>query len=238
MTTPTTTIVSGYWCVKGKHSSETFKEWFKNTLSINCPYVFFGNQDSIDIAKIVRRNLPTIYVLLELSDFYTQKYKKHISPHDIHVPSTEVCLIWLEKMFLLKKAKDLNPYQTEYFTWVDAGVCLYRDSPPPDKVFPDFEKLNKLPKNKFIFTSSTEPFESYRVHENNYYHYISGTAFTLHRDFIDSFTEIYESYLNRIVNYYNWVNTEQKILTHMYNERPELFFKLGEGYGELLTLLY
>ena len=238
MTTTTTCIVSGYWCVKGKHSSESFKEWFKNTLSINCPYVFFGNQESIDIVKSIRMNLPTTYVLLELTDFYTQKYKKHISSHHIHVPSSEVCLIWLEKMFLLQKAKDLNPYKTEYCTWVDAGICLFRDLPPPEKVFPDSEKIKALPRNKFIFTSSTEPFESYKVHENNYYHYISGTAFTLHSDFIDSFTEIYESYLDRIVNYYNWVNTEQKILTHMYHERPELFFKLGEGYGELMTLLY
>lgn len=233
-----TTIVSGYWCVKGKHASESFELWFKNTLSINCPYVFFGNQDSIDMVKKVRIGLPTTYILLELNDFYTQKYKKHIASHYIHVPSSEVCMIWLEKVFLIQKAKELNPYESDYFTWVDAGVCIYRDEPPPAKVFPDDSKLLELPKNKFIFTSSTEPFESFRVHENNYYHYISGTAFILHADFIDIFTNIYDSYLKRIINHYNWVNTEQKILTHMYNERPDLFFKLGEGYGELMTLLY
>ena len=234
----TTTIVSGYWSVKGKHSSHKFIEWFNYTLRINCPLVFFGNQETINIVKQIRFDLPTECVLLEMDDFYTQKYKKHMAAHEIHVPSGDVCLIWLEKIFLLQKAKDMNPYKSDYYTWVDAGICIYRDEAPPLKVFPSFTKMSALPTDKFIFTSSSEPFEDHRVHENNYYHHISGTAFVIHKNFIDEFTDIYKSYLYRIITHHNWVNTEQKIFTHMFKENPDLFFKLGEGYGSLMTLLY
>jgi hypothetical protein len=234
----TTTIVSGYWSVKGKHTSESFHQWFNYTLRIHCPYIFFGNQESIDIVKSVRRDLPTVYVLLDINDFYTQKYKKHIAEHHIHVPSPEVCLIWLEKMFLVQRAKDMNPFHSDYFMWVDAGICVFRNHPPPVEVFPNEAKMSVLPKNKFVFTSSQEPYESYCVHENNYYHYISGTAFVLHKDFIETFLEIYKSYLEKIITHHNWVNTEQKILTHMYKDHEILFFKLGEGYGELVMSLY
>ena len=234
----TTTIVTGYWKVKGKHSSDSFNEWFKNTLRINTPYVFFGNRESINIAKTIRHNLPTVYIPLEINDFYTQKYKKHIADHHIHVPSPEVCLIWLEKMFLIQKAKEMNPFNTEYFMWVDAGICLYRNEPCPEVFFPDVQKMMRLPKDKFIFTSSEEPYQSFCVHENNYYHYISATAFAMHKDFVDGFTETYKTYLDKYINHYNWVNTEQKIFTHIYADSPELFHKLGEGYGQLLTFLY
>jgi hypothetical protein len=40
------TAVSGYWSVKNKHDSK-YLEWFKNTLQIRCPYVFFGNKFGI-----------------------------------------------------------------------------------------------------------------------------------------------------------------------------------------------
>ncbi len=234
----TTTIVSGYWVVKGKHSSHAFQSWFQNTLRINCPYIFFGNQETIDIVKKVRHDLPTEYCLLELSDFYTAKYKDHLAPHEVHVPSAEVCMIWLEKMFLMQKAVEMNPFGSEYYVWVDAGICSYRDASPGNDIFPCEGTMESLPKDKFIFTSSDEPYLDYCVHENNYYHYISGTAFACHREFIDQFIDIYKEYLEKIITHYNWVNTEQKIFTHMYAEHPELFFKLGQGYGELVPLLY
>jgi hypothetical protein len=233
-----TTIVSGYWNVKGKHSSKSFEEWFENTLSINCPYVFFGNQDSIDMVKKVRRDLPTEYYLLELEDFYTQKYRNLLAPHELHVPSPEVCMIWLEKVFLLKKAKDLNPFNSDFFLWVDAGICTYRYSPPRSVEFPCKNIMKQLPRDKFIFSSSEEPYLPNFVHENNYYHYISGTAFGCHKDFVETFVEEYTKALDKHIVYYNWVNTEQKILTHMYLEKPSLFFKLGEGYGSLVPLLF
>jgi hypothetical protein len=231
------TIVSGYWAVKGKHPNDAFKSWFANTMSINCPYVFFGNQESIDMVKAVRGNLPTKYCLLEMDDFYTQKYRNHLAAHDIHVPSGEVCMIWLEKVFLLEKAKELNYYDSEYYLWVDAGICTYRDNPPPLGEL-SAEKILDLPRDKMIFTSSEEPYMADFVHENNYYHYISGTAFGCHKDYIGTFVEVYKTYLDRNIYFYNWVNTEQKILTQMYADHPEMFFKLGEGYGSLIPLLY
>ena len=40
------TLVSGYWVIPNKHDNKFF-EWFDRTLKINCPYVFFGNEESI-----------------------------------------------------------------------------------------------------------------------------------------------------------------------------------------------
>lgn len=233
----TTTIVSAYWDVKGKHAAGSFQTWFQNTLSFNCPYIFFGNQQSIELVKQHRKNLPTYYVLLELDDFYTKKFKHFLAPHEIHVPSPEVCMIWLEKILLVQRAKEINPFNSEFFLWVDAGICSYRLQPPPQIHF-DKQKIIALPKDKFVFCSSDEPLLPNFIHENHYYHHISGATFLLHISFIDTFVKEYLSTLDKYINHYNWVNTEQKILTHMLQNHPDLFFKHGEGYGALIDLLF
>lgn len=234
------TIVSGYWNVKGaKHTIETFHKWFKNTLLINCPYVFFGDKEAIDYVKKIRINLPTTYVEMEMTEFETYQYKNNLIEHSVHCPCKELLLIWNEKIFLLHKAKKINPYNSDFFMWVDAGVCIYRSTPPPSVPFPDNEKLHSLPKNKFIFTSSDFPwFQPERVHDNHYYHFIAGTSYMIHINFIDDFTELYRQYCRKYLSQYNWINSDQKILTHIYNDFPELFHQIGHGYGEILNLLY
>ena len=49
------TCVSGYWKIKNKHGNK-FDNWFKNTLKINCPYVFFGDKESIALIKNIEVN--------------------------------------------------------------------------------------------------------------------------------------------------------------------------------------
>ena len=66
------TLVSGYWIVKNKHN-EKYNKWFENSLLINCPYVFFCDNNSIDIIKQYRKDLPTYYVILNINEFYTFK---------------------------------------------------------------------------------------------------------------------------------------------------------------------
>jgi hypothetical protein len=229
------TIVSGYWKVKSKYSHDKFESWFNNTLSINCPYVFFGNEESVSIVKTIRKDLPTYYVNMEITDFYSYRFRDTVKPMPPHVPSTEVNLIWNEKINLVEKAKELDPFGSEFFMWVDAGIYQYREEKPNSKPYPNEEKIKLLPTDKFIFsTSESEIFEDYKVHDNHYYHYISGGSFIMHKSFVNLFAELYRNYMNRYLSQYNWLNTEQKILTHMYHEHRDLFYCLTHGYGNVV----
>jgi hypothetical protein len=84
-------------------------EWFENSLQINCPYVFFGNKETIEIVKQYRKSLPTFYIEYDIQDFVTNKYKHKMLTHPIHCPSVELNMIWNEKIFLIQKAFKLNP---------------------------------------------------------------------------------------------------------------------------------
>jgi len=228
------TCVSGYWKVNNKHGNK-YTTWFRNSLKINCPYVFFGDKETLEMIKPFRDGLPTFYVEYNMHDFVTHKYKNRMRPHPTHSPSVELNLVWNEKIFLIQKAFELNPFHSDFFCWVDAGICIYRNVQPPAIPFPNKDKLSMLPKDKFIYTSSDLYVET-NVTTANYYHHISGTTYLLHANIINSFASLYEAYLNTLIDNGN-VWTDQVVLTHIYKNNKHLFHKIGHGYGELVHLL-
>jgi len=229
------TCVSGYWVVKNKHGENYTNKWLQNTLQINCPYVFFSDKETIKIIKTHRRTLPTFYVEYNIPEFVTNIYKDKIITHPVHCPSVELNLIWNEKIFLIKKALDLNPFSSDFFCWVDAGICVYRNKPPPIAAFPNIDKLYALPKDKFIYSSSM-PYDLNKVKTDEYYHHISGT-FIIHKNIIHEFVKLYKEYLDRLIETPN-IWTEQVILTHIFKDHQRLFYKLCDGYGAIFPHLY
>ena len=228
------TCVSTYFPIKNKHNND-YNDWFKNTLSINCPYVFFTNKDTIDLIKKYRKNLPTYYILCEINDFYTYKYRDKMITDPTHCPSIDLNLIWNEKIFMIQKAYEIIPFNSEWFMWMDAGICIFRDIKPPEKEFPNKNILDKLPKDKFIYSSSEE-YNEKLVSITNYYHHISGT-FILHKNIIDKYVDIYKLYLEKLIDKNN-IWTDQVIFTHIYKDYPNLYYKLCNGYGEITNVLY
>lgn len=238
MTNYRTTCVSGYWNVKNKHG-DAFHRWWKNTLKINCPYVFFGKKETIEIIKQHRGDLPTYYIELDLDDFETLKYKDSMYTHPTHCPSKELNMIWNEKIFLVQKACKLNPFNSDFFCWIDAGICTYRRQSPPKDIFPNPNKYNILPKDKFIFSSSDSPIcNDNLVKETNYYHFIAGTAYILHKNIVTEFTNLYSEYLDKLIKKENLKFIDQVILTHMYKDNKHLFHHFCHGYGEIIKQLY
>jgi hypothetical protein len=233
------TFVSGFWIIENKHDDKYY-EWFERTLQINCPYVFFGNAESIKIVKKYRKDLPTHYVLLEIKDFYTYRFYDDIQTHPRHCPSKELNMIWNEKLFLIQKAMSLNVYKSEFYGWIDAGVCTYRekDALPPKTAFPDVKKLMQLPKDKMIFSSTDCPeFMPQFVNDLYYYHYVSGSSYILHKTIVDGFLSVYKSYLDHYLPKKDWKCTDQVLMTYMLAQNPRLFYKLTDGYGNIVSAI-
>jgi hypothetical protein len=228
------TCVSAYFNVKPKVASR-FSEWFPTTLAINCAYVFFGNKESIEMIKGYRKNLPTHYIEYDLEKFVTNKWKQNMATHEFHCPSIELNMIWNEKMYFIKQAMELNPFQSEWFQWVDAGTAAYRSEKPPATEYPTREKLATLPKDKLIYSSSFNYSDETPIHSIP--HHIAGTAYILHKDLVAKFVDIYTKKMDELHNEPGmW--TDQIVLTRIYRDTPDLFFKIADGYGEVTRQLY
>jgi len=229
------TAVSCFYTIKNKHNSK-YLDWFKHTLAIQCPYVFFGTKESLDIIRPFRRE-HTTYIECDIHEFETYQYKDTIQSHPVHCPSKELNLIWNEKFFFMEKAQRLNPYQSDYFCWIDAGICIYRDTPPPPISFPS-NKLMSLPMKLIVSTSDSEGFDKDKVIRDEYYHYISGTSYLLHTSLFPKVMKRWRELTHYYLSKEDWKYTDQVIMTKMYYEQPDLFHILSEGYGAIVSSLY
>ena len=71
------TCISGWWNVRNKFKGG-FKEQIKHmtkTLKIKAPLIFYYSEDEIKkMVEEIRYGMNTIFIKLDINDFYTYKY--------------------------------------------------------------------------------------------------------------------------------------------------------------------
>jgi len=240
------TIVSGYWELKNsKFNPETYGKWMENALKINAPYVFFTTKNMIPFVKKYRKH-PTMFIEKTIDDFYFKRYnfdERYV--HPFHVPSIELGLIWLEKISLVKEASEKDPFGNEWYAWIDAAVCTYREKEPPTRQWPDKKKAEKLLKKECLNYTTSLGYLHLNLNDikkGDYQHRVSGT-WIIHKTFIPRFCDWFEVFMKKIIlefrkkNHYA-VLSDQVIWTRMMMDKPKLFNCVGTGYGEILNILY
>lgn len=243
-------VVSGYWnLAKSKHGSRKYREWMKNSLQINAPYVLFT--DDIEGMKEFRSESNTEFRYRPLDRFETvQKYQPHLkgSTHPVHVPSEELGFIWLEKMAMVKEAADCHP-EKEWFVWVDAGLPAYRKTKPPTKEWPSSNttawsksSINVSTCEMMRNVNRTQPQKpSVSAIQNfEYVHLISGSSFCLHRNIVkkayDSFYATLGDCLLRYPQSERWqCFSDQIIFSNLYVKQPNFFKHVARGYSGVVT---
>ena len=218
------TCVTGLW-----NTGETYDKCLNNTLLINCPYVFFGDHKSIEYVKNIRGDdYPTYYIEYNIEDFDTYKYIDKTIIDELYCHSLELNLIWNEKINMIKIAAEYNIYDSEFFCWIDADINIYKNCSPSKEVFPNKLKINRLPKDKFIYSSTGNEFDEDKVYYIWNYHYISGISYIIHKNIINDFAKLYGEYMEDLIDINNlW--TDKVILTRIYNDNKELFYKLSDN---------
>jgi hypothetical protein len=234
------TCVSGYWRIGNKHGNQ-YNDWFENTLAINCPYIFFTTEDNIESINNFRKNYPTHYITKNITDFKTYKLNINNITHGEHVPSKELGLVWLEKIDLIREAASLNPYNSEWFCWVDAGICSYRETKPSSNKFPNPEKIHLLSKSLINYSSSDDITDERLSELKNWKHIhkIAGTAYILHISIIDFVHHLFYKYLDKCISETDTYTcySDQSIWSRIYIDLPTLFNKVGHGYGQIVLEL-
>ena len=126
---------------------------------------------------------------------------------------------------MLQRALQINPFSSDFFCWIDAGICIYRNKKPPKLKFPNINKLNDLPKNKLIYSSSSPKFDNknFKTGHFHLHHHISGTSYILHKNIIDDFTNLYSDYLDKLIDKNN-IWTDQVIWTFIFKDNRDKFF--------------
>jgi hypothetical protein len=239
MNDPNLTIVSGLWNIDrvGREFSR-YEEHFDKFLKIPCNMVLFIPKELESFVQERRDDKNTLIRIYELSDikdtmfnpFWDEwqairnnpEWPKQSSwiPDSPQYKNEYYNPIVMSKMFFLHDGKILNPFDTDYFIWLDAGISqtVY------ENYFYDEKNLQKLLKHIDPFLFLSYPYEA-----NNEIHgfpaaamnSIAGTKvdyvcrgglFGGHKDFLSEANDQYWHLLKRTLSEGNG-GTEECIFT-------------------------
>jgi len=162
------TIVTAYFEIpRSKHTHELYDGWIKNMLSIDNPMVIFCCSKSYEKIKKIRENhlSQTIIIPTSFEEFYTFRYfsvfeeQQKMDMETSIGHNTYLYMIWNEKIHFLKRALEMDPFQTDYFLWVDMG-CFRESLKPAYQKWPCPKKIAQLEKNK-VTLMEVHPFSDY-----------------------------------------------------------------------------
>lgn len=114
---------------------DEYLKWFDITLKLKCPMILFISEDVREFVEQRRLSIPTTVIVQNLDDipyYYmknsidniikSEKYLNKISdPNRIECRYSLYSIIQYSKFKWLEHAIDENPYNSDYFFWLDAG---------------------------------------------------------------------------------------------------------------------
>ena len=224
-----TTVVSGFWNITSKHPPEAYSAWLNNALRLNAGMVFFYEDESVRrLVSHIRAGLHTQFVQLAIRDFAVAQLYDRAWVEPVHIPTAELGMIWLEKVYLIQRAAALNPFASHWFAWMDAGCAPYRQRAPGPQPWPSEQALARLPRDRVMYT-----------HVEEWYHHYSGTAFMYHADMVGPVLQRFEQEVRRCAASRTPLpcGDDQYLWTQLLEREPAAFHKVGDGYGELMPLL-
>jgi len=235
------TIVSSYYPMKSKHSIEEYKEWIKNLFgNISFNLVFFTNKEYTPFIKDIRKNYSnTKIITLEFEELEVfKKYplsfwkeQKRMDHEEYHTP--ELYAIWYEKKEFIKKAIKMNPFNSEYFIWTDAGIC--RDSKwiPYLKNYPS---LNKIPDDKILISRITSDFEMYADLQHR--DCVAGNLIAGHKNIWPIYYKYYDETMNNYIDSNKFTGKDQSIIGTTVINHKELFKLYDAKDGKINNIEY
>jgi hypothetical protein len=141
------TVVSAYYPVPSKHSVEEYLRWIHEFWPrMQCAMVFFTEPAMVEpMRKLLgaAAGRPIEIIGLPFSDFTAfHRYPPTLwaQAHQLdpekgyHTP--ELYALWYEKKEFVLRTAARNPFQSEFFVWVDAGICRWPDWTPLIQGFP------------------------------------------------------------------------------------------------------
>lgn len=230
------TIITALFLVNStkRHSDQEYIDLMARLFSNNDSMVIFTSPDLAPKLKQIRGGKPerTVVIPMELSEtkvarIYAPEFWSRVSEdgngtrkvHGIHSGlNYEIYQIWNSKVEFVKLASDMNPFQSNFFAWVDAGLIRwdqYTNSTILDRIPPE------LPDNKMALLDVTP------ILLRKNYHQMGGGFIGGYKPAVDLY---YTKYYEKIQEYansttrYNLLSNEQIILHDTCTENPGLCF--------------
>lgn len=260
------TYVTGMWDIKRGDISDSFKRpyqeylnKFKDLLKTDCNLYIFCSKDDNDLVWEYRSKENTVIKNIELHELwkwfeFSEKVDKIRTNKDWYSyagwledsPQSKLAFynpIVMSKMFFLNDVSIFNPFDSEYFFWIDGGLTNTVSSGyfTNDMVLDYIDRYYDI-EDKFIFLSfpydgdlEIHGFEKKAINRysntKNVNYVCRGGFFGGKREHLNSISTIYYSLLSLTLDD-GYMGTEESvftIITHLYPEQTHRFEIEGNG---------
>lgn len=237
------TIVTAFFDINRENNGDGRKmsdylKWIEQTLKLNCNLYIVTEEKFVHFMESKRPKDYNTFIkedILENASYYkylprmreilsSSEYKSKIAyPQRVECVLPEYNIIQYSKFGWLEQAINENPFNSDFFFWMDAGISRFFYDMNLSKIFPN--PSISLPINKFIAQGRPdllgyEYSDKFIWTANNL---IYGGMFGASRDFLLNFIKLIEiTFNNRLLNS-NCMNNEQIVLGLLYGEDSDLF---------------
>ena len=146
VTTPIT-VVTAYYEIKSKFTPEKYWQWINNFCNNPFSVVIFTSENLVERFNTFRRKYSdkTKIVSIPFEELYHYKFKNIYEEHrkkDTESKHTsDLYIIWAEKIKFVMRAIELNPFNSNNFIWCDIGAFRLENLLIRYKTFPRLVKI-------------------------------------------------------------------------------------------------
>lgn len=235
-------------------SWEDYVKWFCETLSIKCPFIIFTEEDLVDTIKEARKDLPTEIVVesLENIPYYYLKqpiqdvldsdfYKKNMGDlNRIECKNSMYSVIQYSKFQWLKKATEINPFNSKFFFWLDAGAsrflydCDISNEYPSEDALKELESIDNTILIQYNSDCYSDLVNSKTLSEEYLWDnrsFICGSMFGGNKIAIENITIEMDNAMRSMLQNKNF-NNEQIVIGYLCKNKEELFTRFYRVNGK------
>ncbi len=217
---------------------DEYLQWIQKTLQLNCNLFIVTESKFVPFMKTHRPHYP-IYIkedTLMNATYYkylpqmkqileSREYKNRIAyPNRVECVLPEYNVIQYSKFGWLEEAIRINPFQTNYFFWMDAGISRFFEDVNIRLPYP-----GRIPSNLFIIQKRFDL--DHFCMDNILWkadNLLKGTMFGGHVDSILTISKKVEDMFQSMLSQQN-VNNEQIALALVYHANKELFYIVDDS---------
>jgi len=236
------TVVTCYYKIKSKHSFEEYDNWITNFLTnVNCNLVIFTSPDLKDYLMEKRQgNVEKTFIIckelyqLEIAVKYLHKWDYQYSIDKLlYCGRTKECyILWNSKLWFLKNAIDINPFDSDKFVWTDIGCLREPNNIRFLKNYPIYDLISNDKLDIALIAPVNDKTKNYFLDEVHF----SGAMFGSHKDVIINIYNIFYQRFDEFINKEYFIGCDQQTIASIYNTNSELFnIIIPNHYIEILS---
>ena len=238
---------------------EEYLKWFDEFLKLKTPMVLYVSQDVAEFIGERRDDIPTDVIVQNVDDipYYhlkdeiqdildTDEYKENISdPNRIECKQAMYSVIQYSKFPWLKLTAQDNPFNSDYFFWLDAGGSRFFGIYDLKKEYPSKDAVKSLEEmgESFLVQMNTEYYPDLSdakeldldyLYDNR--SYVLGSMFGGHKNVVPKVCDMVEDiFINEMINKGS-VNNEQIALGYLIKKHSDDFAIYSRTNGKHMAL--